>query len=235
MQLIFNIISVSGVQPSDETFIRLLGWSPRCPLAPRLLQCVWLCPLPCTSQPWGYSVTTNMYFLIPWPFSSGLPTSLPPGNHHFVLCIIEFVSGFCLLIRFGWCELMCWVLVLLANHSWVFSFFVSFRFGAAGSLGARTFLSLCAPSPTSLIRDSVADSCAHTHARPPPVSPYGWGLLSSSASRAATRAVHFILRVLSQQPQPAWPSAVTIPPCFAPAGLLCPLLGLRQGPGSVPP
>ena len=39
--------------------------------------------------PCDYSVTTNLYFLIPSPFSASPPTSRPSGNHQSVLCIYE--------------------------------------------------------------------------------------------------------------------------------------------------
>ena len=51
-----------------------------------------LCSLCFTLHPYDYSVTTNLYFLIPSPFSPILLTLLLSGYHQNVLCIYDSVS-----------------------------------------------------------------------------------------------------------------------------------------------
>ena len=38
-------------------------------------------------------ITGCFFFLIPFIFFTHFPSPFPPGNHQFVLCIYEFVSG----------------------------------------------------------------------------------------------------------------------------------------------
>ena len=55
----------------------------------------------CTLHPHDYSLTTNLYFLIPSPFSPILPTPFPCGNHQNILCLCDSVSVlFTLFFRF---------------------------------------------------------------------------------------------------------------------------------------
>ena len=58
-------------------------------MGPRIYVLWILYSLCCTLHPHGYSVTTNLHFLIPSHFS---PNPLPSGNHQNVLCIYDFVS-----------------------------------------------------------------------------------------------------------------------------------------------
>ena len=47
------------------------------------------CSLCCTLQPHDYSVTINLYFLIPHPFHPAPRPTLISGNHQNILCIYD--------------------------------------------------------------------------------------------------------------------------------------------------
>ena len=60
-------------------------------LAPYIVIISWIIFLMVNLNPHDCTVTTNLYFLIPSPFSPISPTTLPTGNHQFVLWIYESV------------------------------------------------------------------------------------------------------------------------------------------------
>ena len=92
----YNIISVSGVQDREWTFILLPRDHPSKSSTPwqhtHLLQYCWLYFLHCILHPHDFSITGNLYILIPSPLAPTSPTPLPSGNHQNVLYICEFDS-----------------------------------------------------------------------------------------------------------------------------------------------
>ena len=102
-----NIILISGVQHSDSTFtifyhvITTISLVTICYCA-KLLQYYYYISYTAYHIPWLiYFITGNLYFLFPFTYFACPSTSLPSGNHYFVLCIFESVPVlFCLFVPY---------------------------------------------------------------------------------------------------------------------------------------
>lgn len=91
----YDFVLVSGVQQFGYTTMYFTKWPPlNFQYPPNTIHSYYItidC-IPCALCRHDYFVATNLYFLLPPPFSPRSPNPLPASNHQFGFCVCESVS-----------------------------------------------------------------------------------------------------------------------------------------------